>query len=208
MNPVWSTLEGRIRWLIDARGVDQRTFSAGAVLPSGARLSSGYVGSYLARVAKDPNATMNADALAALARRWNASPAWLLLGDGAPDDTTPTAPTFADAPSWPAARRAVLAKDPSLAWALDVVATWPAPPAAVPVSVGLVAEHAATIARYYPPPTDSRTELLRGLSETLPAGFTRDRGGTVHDRATGDALTPAEAPAASHGNAPGRATGS
>lgn len=148
--PVWITLADRIRWLIAARGVDQRTFSEEA------GQSDGYVSNFFSRAKKDPNATMNADALAGIAKRWRASPAWLLLGNGMPDDTVvPSAllPTFRKAPNWPAVEAHVRAlPSPPSEWAVEIVGSWPAPPSGVAISVGLVLDLARVVERYYPVP--------------------------------------------------------
>lgn len=72
------TLADRIRELLKLRGVDQRTFATAA------GLTESFVGVFLSRAAKNPNTSMSARHLSALAEAWGADPQWLLTGKGAP----------------------------------------------------------------------------------------------------------------------------
>lgn len=153
MQTVWTTLADRVRWLLSdlkTRGVDQRAFGEEA------QLSDGYISNFLTRAKKNPKATINADAAAAICVRWKVSPAWILLNIGSPYDAMPsstTATRFRDSRNWTPTATQARANDPALpAWAFDVVGDWPAPPNSVTLSAGLVEDLVRIVARYYPTP--------------------------------------------------------
>lgn len=153
MRTEWKTLAGRIRWLLEDRRIDQRTFGERA------GQSPGTIGAFLSRAKQKPDATMNADVLAALVVAWGVTPAWLLLGVGDPYNAAapaPTAPRFRDSPHWQAAVSGATETDPKVrAWAFEAVGDWPAPPQGVAISEGLVLDLARVVARYYPAVADS-----------------------------------------------------
>lgn len=150
MTPDWSTLEKRIRWLMHDQGADQRVFGREA------DLSESAIGGFFFRAKKDPDASMQGDALAKIVLRWKVTPAWLLLGVGSPYENKPVdafLPRFNQAENWSgvvATLNAMATSPPS--WAVAVVGSWPAPPAGVPISVGLVDELARVVMRFYPAP--------------------------------------------------------
>lgn len=70
------TLAGRLRYLRALRRVDLRTFAERA------GLSSSVISTFLTRAAKNSSTSMTARNVAAIARAWEADPAWLLTGNG------------------------------------------------------------------------------------------------------------------------------
>ncbi|MBL8600790.1 MAG: helix-turn-helix transcriptional regulator [Myxococcales bacterium] len=70
------TLAERVKWLIEDRGVDQRSFGAEA------GLADSFVSALFRRARRDPKASVGAEALAAIANTWEVAPEWLLSGEG------------------------------------------------------------------------------------------------------------------------------
>lgn len=77
-------LSDRIRWILENRKFTQRELG----LKAG--LSSGFVSVFLARSKDTPDASMNADALAAIARVAEVSLEWLTTGHGSPETSAET----------------------------------------------------------------------------------------------------------------------
>lgn len=72
-------LVGRIQWILDARKISQRE------LAKRSGLQGPHVGLILARLRKNPKASIEHETLLALAKGGEVSPGWLLTGDGEPE---------------------------------------------------------------------------------------------------------------------------
>lgn len=77
-------LSDRIRWILENRKFTQRELG----LKAG--LSSGFVSVFLTRAKDMPDASMNADALSAIARVADVSLEWLTTGAGSPEISSST----------------------------------------------------------------------------------------------------------------------
>ncbi len=140
-------LVGRIQWILEARKITQRE------LARRAGLNEPHVGLILARLKKNPEASIEHETLLALAKGGEVSPGWLLTGDGDPApgvsvDATPHTPPTRSGP-----RLSTSAQRPEvevLGWFFDTLQ-------------GLVGRR-----KYTAPQSHAATQFLMAYSTKLP----------------------------------------
>lgn len=92
------TLEERILWILEHRGLNQRELSIKAGLSS-----PSHVGTLLTRLRKNPDREADVGTLRALAKAGGVSYEWLSSGEGSPEPRSDL-PLLRLDPGWPAAR--------------------------------------------------------------------------------------------------------
>jgi transcriptional regulator with XRE-family HTH domain len=148
-DPRVDTLKDRILWILRHRGFAQRD------LGTAADLAPSFISAYLQRAKSDPDASMSADNLSAIAKAAHVSLVWLSNGKGEPDDASleqphlkiaPSAsPRWCDLPNWTDLLVEAMPLDPALKpWAWKHVAKEPTPEGAP-----RTAETVARMARAY-----------------------------------------------------------
>lgn len=133
-------LSDRLRWILMQRGFKQRQLGVDA------GLAASFISAYFTRAKIDPDASMSADNLAAIAKAARVSHRWLSTGEGSPDDRDgtgsseiarigqPSAPPppirwpggrFKQMPGWEDILRSAKLLEPDLPqWAWDDAATF------------------------------------------------------------------------------------
>jgi transcriptional regulator with XRE-family HTH domain len=199
-----STLAQRIQHVLKERQWTQRELGIKA------GLSPAFVSAFLQRAKGDPDASIGADNLAALAAAAGVSLTWLSKGVGPIEESgadhidppsaegTPGSPRFGSLHNWPGLRATAKALDPALPdWALDEIEN-SHPLATAPITGAQVAKMARIAMELLPPPAEPPPRRRPTKAERLDAQLAEEK--ALFDKALkkGGVQPPPEGSAESH----------